>query len=184
MTGFSRVAFAAFACATLLLGCASLQGELGAGTQFELIGRVAVRHGGEASSARVQWRHGLKTDDMLITSPIGQGVARITRAGGMVILETGDNRKFQAQSAESLTQEVLGWRLPLTGLSDWIRARPSLEGAHVASQDEKMRLARLEQDGWQIEYQEYDEDRPVRIRLLRPELEIRLVIETWREFAP
>ena len=110
-----RVAYFACAWVICLAGCATLPPGHDEPLVFEMVGRVAMRHGGEATSARVHWRHGDNHDDLLITSPIGQGIARIVRSGISVTLETGDNRRFSAQSAEALTQEVLGWRIPLSG---------------------------------------------------------------------
>ena len=151
---------------------------------FELSGRVAVRYGEEAASAKVQWRHAAGADDMLITNPIGQGMARITRQDGEVLLETADSRKFRAADAESLTEQVLGWRIPFSGLPDWLRGRAAPGMAEVPKVDGDGRLLELRQSDWLIEYQEYLENRPVRIRLTRPNLEIRLIVDAWQEVAP
>ena len=170
-----------------LAGCSSLPVNLPSGsltTGFELLGRAAIRHGDEAASVSVQWRHQAASDDMLITNAMGQGVARISRADGEVLLETSDGRRFMAANAESLTERVLGWRVPLSGLPDWIRARaaPSPEARTIL--DANGRLVHIEQDAWQIEYQEYVGERPVRMRLRRPNLEIRLIVDSWREAVP
>ena len=174
--------FGSLAC---FAGCSSLpavlpQGNLSSG--FELTGRVAIRYGDEAASAKVQWRHSFGADDMLITGAIGQGIARITRLRGEVTLETADARKFRAENAESLTEQVLGWRVPLSGLPDWLRARV-LPGAQSRAGDDG-RLLELQQDGWLIEYQEYRNERPVRLRLTRPNMEMRLIVDAWQEVEP
>ena len=71
--------------------CAELQLVLPADDfQFELAGRIAVRVRDEASSGNIAWRHGHSGDEVLITTPLGQGVARIVRAGGSVVLTTPD----------------------------------------------------------------------------------------------
>ena len=49
--------------------------------EFELAGRIAVRYRNEAVSGNIAWRHARDGDELLITSPLGQGVARIVRAG-------------------------------------------------------------------------------------------------------
>jgi outer membrane lipoprotein LolB len=175
---------AALACMVLLAGCSSLPGLLpgeSLNEGFELKGRAAIRYGDEAATVTVQWRHQAASDDMLITNAIGQGVARITRADGEVMLETADARRFRAADAESLTANVLGWRLPLSGLPDWLRARaqPGLEAQTTL--DAEGRLMRLLQDAWQIDYQEYRDGRPVRMQLARPNLEIRLFVDSWSE---
>ncbi len=170
-----------------IAGCSSLPGFLPQerlSSGFELIGRVAIRYGDEAASATVQWRHGVGGDDMLITNAIGQGIARITRVGGEVTLETADSQQFRAADAESLTEQVLGWRLPLSGLPDWLRARATPGESAQARAGAGGRLLELHQDAWRIEYQEYRDERPVRIRLTRANLEIRLIVDAWQEVDP
>jgi len=64
-----------------------------------------------------------------------------------VTLTTAEPREYHAADVESLTQQVLGFRLPLGGLADWVRGRPSPD---------------LERRGWRIEYQEYAAELPSR----------------------
>ncbi|MFM9968508.1 MAG: lipoprotein insertase outer membrane protein LolB [Burkholderiales bacterium] len=151
---------------------------------FELKGRVAIRYGDEAATVRVQWRHGVDDDELLVTNALGQGVARITRVAGETLLETADSRRFRAADVESLTEQVLGWRLPLAGLADWLRARATPDSQATIKLDDIGRFLQLEQDAWNIEYQEYSGTRPVRMRLTRPNLEFRLIVDEWHELGP
>ena len=96
-------------------------------------------------------------------------------------LETADARQYQAADAELLTQQVLGWRLPLSGLPDWLRGRAAPGDTAQTSTGADGQLLELRQDAWRIEYQDYREGRPVRIRLTRPDLEMRLIVDSWQE---
>jgi outer membrane lipoprotein LolB len=165
------VAVLAGACAVLPVPAPSAAGG------FELSGRVAVRYGKEGVSGRVFWRHSNDSDDLLITSPLGQGVARVSRSGGEARLVTGEGGEYHAADAESLTEGVLGWRLPLAGLPDWVQARASPGRPAELHHDGAGRLLDLRQDDWRIEYQEYEGERPSRLRLSREDIEIRLVID-------
>ena len=172
----------ALAAAFLAAACAELQLRLPAEElQFELAGRIAVRYGDEASSGNIAWRHGRSDDEVLITNPLGQGVARIVRAGDSVALTTPDGREHRAPDAETLTERVLGFRLPLEGLADWVRARPG-PGPHEARRDSGGRFVELQQSGWKIEYLEWDADgaRPARLKLSYPGIELRLAIGAWK----
>jgi outer membrane lipoprotein LolB len=155
------------------------EGSLGADA-FELSGRVAVRYGNESATGRVQWRHTRDADDLLITNPLGQGVARLTRAGGGYELQTSQG-DYHAPDAESLTERVLGWRLPLEGLPRWLRteARPGSDASISKGSDDRVR--ELTQDGWRIEFEDYSGGHPSRVRLTRPDLELRLVVDSWQE---
>jgi outer membrane lipoprotein LolB len=148
--------------------------------EFEFTARFAARYRDEAASGQLAWRHDAARDEVLISSPFGQGLARVTRRDALVTLVTADERRYAAADAETLTEEVLGFRLPLRGLADWVRARPA-EGAPAQSTyDAAGRLATLEQHGWRIEYQEYEAGRPARLRLRYPGLELRLAISEWK----
>jgi outer membrane lipoprotein LolB len=173
-----RVALA-FAAAAVLGACASLPeagGPLPGG--FELSGRVAVRYGKDASSGRVLWRHSSDTDELLITSPFGQGIARLNRNGDQFRLLTGDQKEYRADNAEDLTEQALGWRLPLGGLADWVQARPS-PGRPAEVRGERNRDLELWQDGWHVTYEEFRDGRPFRLRMSRENLEIRLIVDQW-----
>jgi outer membrane lipoprotein LolB len=170
-----------------MMGCAQLtpmpSSEPAPGG-FELSGRVAVRYGQESATGAVQWRHSEAADDLLITNPLGQGVARITRQGKDFELETTDGRRYRAPDPESLTAQVLGWSLPLRGLPQWVRGRPLAGDPAGIVRDSEQRIAQLRQDDWRIDYEAYAGERPSRMTLSRPDLQIRLLIESWRSGSP
>jgi len=169
----------AIAAAAALGACASLP-EAGRPLPggFELSGRVAVRHGKDAASGRIFWRHSDDSDELLITSALGQGIARISRERDQFRLVTGDNKEYRARDAESLTEQALGWRLPLVGLSDWVQARASPERpAEVVGRAGDG--LEIRQDGWRVAYDEFREGRPFRLRLSREGIEIRLIVDQW-----
>ena len=173
------------AAATLLLAACATPEFLfpAADVQFELAGRIAVRYRDDAGSGGVAWRHGARTDELLLTSPLGQGIARIVRTGDEVVLTTQDGREFRAADAEALTDQVLGFRLPLLGLADWVRGRAASQPAPrptAERRDAAGRLAELEQSGWMIRYLEYADALPSRLTLTYPGLELRLAISEWK----
>ena len=164
----------------LLLGaCAQLRTEVPQDVQFELSGRLAVRYGSEAFSGNLAWRHAGGSDEILITSSLGAGVARLVRDGDGTVLTTAEPREYRGRDPEALTQEVLGFRLPVAGLADWVRGKAST-GEAKAQYGDDGRLRALEQSGWRIEYLEYENDLPSRLRLTYPGIELRLAISQWR----
>lgn len=153
------------------------------GAEFELTGRIAVTYRDDAGSGNIAWRHGARSDEMLLTTPLGQGIARLVRADGEITLMTQDGREFRAADAESLTEQALGFRLPLLGLADWVRGRAAAPPAPAPvreRRDAAGRLAELEQSGWKIRYLEYADALPSRLTLTFPGLELRLAIAEWK----
>lgn len=169
---------------TLLAACASPGLTIpSADAEFELSGRIAVRYRDDAGSGNIAWRHGARSDELLLTTPFGQGIARLVRAGDEFTLTTQDGREYRAGDAESLTEQVLGFRLPLRGLADWVRGRAASAPAPAptrAHADATGRLAQLEQSGWTVEYQEYAGALPSRLRLTYPGLELRVAVSEWK----
>jgi len=166
----------------LLAGCAAPGLTIpSSDVEFELSGRIAVRYRDDAGSGNIAWRHGARGDEMLLTTPFGQGIARLVRAGDEFTLTTQDGREYRASDAESLTEQVLGFRLPLRGLADWVRGRaaPAPQATRERT-DASGRLAELEQSGWTVEYQEYAGPYPSRLRLTYPGLELRVAISEWK----
>ena len=158
------------ACLALLLflgACAQVELQPpGAGIEFDLLGRIGAHYGAEAFTGNVAWRHARSGDEMLISTPLGQGVARIVREGDAVQLTTAEQKQYRAPDAESLTERVLGFRLPLEGLADWVQGRPA---------------PALEERGWKVEYLERDaQGRPLRMRLTYQGIELRMAITQWR----
>ena len=129
--------------APLIGACAQLGTRAPQDVEFELSGRLAARYGNEAFSGNLAWRHARSSDDMLITSSLGAGVARIVRDKDSVVLTTAEMREYRAADAETLTEEVLGFRLPLAGLADWVRGRPSDPRLALIEQGPEGRLRSL-----------------------------------------
>lgn len=167
--------------AIILAGaCAQLETQVPRDVEFDLSGRLAARYGAEAFSGNIAWRHAKSADEMLITSSLGAGVARIVRDGDFIVLTTAEPREHRARDAEALTEEVLGFRLPLSGLADWVRGRPSVGNEANARYDGEGRLRSLEERGWKIEFLEYEGKLPSRMRLAYRDIELRLAISQWK----
>lgn len=159
--------------------------ETVASVNFELAGRVAVRDGKQSFSGGVRWHHTHASDEILLLSPLGQTVAQIQRNPEGVQLTTSEQKIYRAADVESLTGQVLGWRLPLTGLQYWVSGVNSPATSATVDRDDTGRVVAVRQDGWEITYlsffplQQGQAARPRVLALQRGDLEIRLVIDNW-----
>jgi len=180
----------ALALALALGGCASAPAVPPAETRaalsedWTLQGRISIRSAEQSLSGQIHWKHRAETDELLMTSPLGQGVARILRDAAGVTLEVPNQAARRAPDAESLTREVLGYELPVSGLTWWVRARPTPDRAFDVTRDALGRIAQLKQDGWVIDYLQYADDasaRPRKLVVSREGLEIRLVADSWQD---
>jgi outer membrane lipoprotein LolB len=112
-----------------------------------------------------------KTIDL--ATPVGTTVARIEIEPGRATATGPQLQTASGPDADLLVESMLGWRLPVSGLADWIDGRPSPD--RPAST----------QDGWTIRYAEYSPvtQRPRRLLLERasagvgPALSVRLIVD-------
>jgi outer membrane lipoprotein LolB len=180
---------------SLLAGCASLSqvpplssAEAGPEAEaFGFSGRIALRQQDHYVSGGIRWRHQAARDDILLLSPLGQGVMQIVRDTEGAALRTSDDKEYRAADAEQLAWNVTGWRIPVSGLVYWVRGVPRPGSIAHEERDAMGRLQLLTQDDWRIEYQTYadapDTTLPRRMVLTRPEFEIKLVIDSWEPAA-
>ncbi len=190
-----KAAFAALA-AFLLSACAELPAppempvspsrfaSVEAVKAFRLAGRIAVKYDGQGFSGTLSWAHDAGRDEVLLQSPLGQGVARIERDAGGVALTDADGKIYRAATVEALTGEVLGWPLPLRGLEHWVLGRAAPESAARRIAGDDGRLARLIQDGWQVDFERYQMVQgamlPGRLEAVYGnDMAVRLVIDRW-----
>src|SRR5205814_9107602 len=166
--------------ALLACACAPVALKPPSAVEFDITGRIAAHHGNDAFTGNLTWRHAQSGDEMLISTPLGQGVARIVREGEAVQLTTADNKQYSAPDAESLTERTLGFRLPLEGLADWVQGRASAGSPARVDKGPDGKLRALEQPGWKVEYQQYGGARPALMRLTYQGIELRLAISQWK----
>jgi outer membrane lipoprotein LolB len=170
---------AAWLLALLVCACAAPELKPPSVVEFDLAGRIAARHGSDAFTGNLA-RHATTGDDVLLSTPLGQGVARIVREGEAVQLTTSEGKKYSAPDAESLTERTLGFRLPLEGMADWVQGRPSADMPAQVEKGPDGKLRTLEQRGWKVEYQQYEGARPSLMRLTYPGVDLRLAISQWK----
>lgn len=124
-------------------------------------------HRGETRyHANIFWRHDRDGDEILVTTPLGQGVAELTRDANGARLAMADRRRWQASDWQDLAEEVFGSRLPLDDLPAWLIGHRPAAAA-----------------GWRVEYLDYQDGAadalPTLIELRRDDIEVRLKIHDW-----
>ncbi len=185
----------ALAAAVLLsvAGCASVSQrdaapttEIGQPTQawkaVRLTGRLSIKQGKEAQFGNVRWLHDSPHHEIDVISPLGATVANIVQDPQRVTLVTSDRQKYEALDADRLMESVLGWSLPLNGMQYWVLGKPAPpEQEAQAELGPDNRLARLNQQQWQIEYSNYrpvgNMQYPGKIVMRRDDVEIRFVVD-------
>jgi outer membrane lipoprotein LolB len=101
-----------------------------------------------------------------------------------VTLEVAGQGRYEAASPEELLEQQMGWRLPVSHLLWWIRGLPAPDSKSRLTLDGDSRLAKLQQDGWDVEYTRYSEQDgywlPERLKLHGQDLDVTLVVKSWQ----
>lgn len=136
-------------------------------TQFAFVGRLAVRQGETRHHVNVDWRHDARSDAILLTTPLGQGIAELVRDTGGARLTLADKRSYAAADWGALSQQVFGFPLPLGASPRW------LLGELGAT------------EGWRVTVVEREsaaaDALPTVIELDRDDIAVRLKIDEWIE---
>lgn len=151
---------------------------------FAVNGRIGVITEKKGFSGSMRWYHNSEGDEISLFSPLGSQLGQLSASADGVTLTTSDHKTYTAHDAETLTQDNLGWSLPLSGLSDWVLGRPTTtSNAQVVAWDDAGHITRMQQDGWDIEYPSYRESDgfqlPGKVLLKSQKLDIKLIIEEW-----
>ncbi|MWV12807.1 lipoprotein localization protein LolB [Pseudomonas sp. R-28-1W-6] len=151
---------------------------------WQINGKVGIRAPKDSGSGTLFWLQRQDYYDIRLSGPLGRGAARLTGRPGAILLEVANQGRYQAESPEALLEEQLGWRLPVSHLLWWVRGLPAPDSRSRVTLDADSQLARLEQDGWQVEYLSYAEQNgyslPERIKLHGENLDVTLVIKDWQ----
>ena len=137
---------------------------------FTIEGRMALRRAQRSDHLHFTWRHTPNDDDVLFTSPLGAGVAELTRDATSARLMRPKQPPVVAANLPALAQQVVGAPLPLDALTEWLRgARPALSG---------------NVDGWTIEINDttpYRQRRLLRAATItRDDIELKLIVDDWQ----
>lgn len=147
---------------------------------FELSGRLSVRHGESSYVANIDWQHDAAHDEIFLSSPLGQGLAQLSRDSTGARLITGDQRRIEAPDWNGLAAQALGAELPLGLLPRWLVA----DVPPGARRDVLGRPLSFHQDGWTVTYSGYLSEEalalPQLIDARRQDMEIRLKVDNWQ----
>jgi outer membrane lipoprotein LolB len=137
--------------------------------RFAAEGRISLRQGDQRDHLRFHWEHAPESDVVLLMSPLGQGMAELTRDASGVRLVQPNQVTIAADTLPQLAQRVFGTPLPLEVVADWLRgARPALSG---------------EVDGWRVVVSDTSAFRQRRllrvIEVRREDVDFKLIVDDW-----
>ena len=185
-----------FLLALALTGACTTTLPLPSGTRthrsdVRLGGRLSVSYRAagkpESLQGKFLWVQRGEQIDIELLTPLGQTIARIAIAPGRARIEQSGGDVREAASIDQLTEQTLGWTLPVNGLRYWLQGfmRDARGQLTSVAPDQS---GTLRGDGWKLRYVSWQADgstaMPKRIDFTRDtaqsELALRVVIDRWQ----
>lgn len=148
---------------------------------WTMAGRLSVSANGDGGSGRIEWRQRGQDFDIRLSAPVTRKSWRLQWQGGVATIEGLEGGTRTGADAELLLLDATGWRIPIGSLGDWARGARAAGPATVEFTPAGL-PALIAQQGWQVEYREWDAADPARPRRVfarQGEATVRLVVESW-----
>jgi outer membrane lipoprotein LolB len=162
------------------------EAALAASPDWNLAGRVALSNGGRGGSGRIEWRQRGGAFEVGLSAPLTRQGWRLSGDAGTALLEGLQGGPRRGPDPAALLREATGWEIPVEALVSWVRgARAPAGGAAQLEFDAGGQLARLQQDGWTLDYADWQPQPgagpalPMRIDAVRGDARVRLVVDAW-----
>jgi outer membrane lipoprotein LolB len=195
LPGVALLHFALITAVLLLAACrtvvptttesaAQRRAQLRAITHYDFTSRVASVVGTQGFSAAMDWQQRDSDSALQIRAPFGLASLDIDYHDGQLLLRASDGTHVSGAVADEKLREWLGFTPPLASFRYWLLG--CSDPASVADEafDGQQRLTQLKQDGWQVDYQSYQQSArqwlPQRLSIERDGRKLKLVISHWQ----
>jgi len=157
--------------------------------QWHLRGRTAIFVDDEVHNIGLNWQRDEDQFVMVLEAPLGQGVIRVETSNEQnlpIKLSLPDGEVIYGEDTEATLYRILGWSIPVEGLTSWIKGLPLRSVPFSQQLNGDGRLKSLAQNGWHINYLDYfDIDSPAqglprKLYLKHERLALKIVIEHWQ----
>ena len=122
---------------------------------WELRGRLGVKGPDGQMQGALTWRQQGSAFVMNFRGPFGLGAVRVQGDWNTDMVVLDDGEKQYAGRLAPLLREHLGVALPLAELARLVRGLPPSGEVGRLEYDTQARARRIEQGGWDVEYQKY-----------------------------
>ena len=151
---------------------------------WKIKGRVAVKNAKESGTVTLFWNQSLSDYELRFIAPLGQGTYILTGSTTGVVMQAPKDNVIEADSAEQLLREEMGWDVHLSGLKYWVRGLPEPDVNYTnLLLDEKGRLTNMEQSGFHVSVSSYIEQDnvslPEKIKIKSDSIQLKVVIQSW-----
>jgi outer membrane lipoprotein LolB len=154
-------------------------------------GRVALSNGRNAGSGRIEWQQSGSDYGVTLSAPVTRQSWKLSGNAASARIEGIEGGPREGADVVQLLRETTGLDIPVGALAAWAsgaRADVAAFGPAKIGFDADGRLARIEQDGWTVDYLGWQDQQvdggevlavPDRINAQRDPARVRLAIDAW-----
>lgn len=169
-----------------LSGCASLKPSptlSSHSSSFNVSGSIAAKNQHQGWTATFYWmQHNPQDYQIFIYGPLGADTMEITQHAGEVTFREG-KKIIHARQAEELLAKETGIRLPMNHLYHWIKGNPAPGPITAITRSDTHDIIKLQQAGYNLEYSNYRDHYPHKIRLVGHQLMVKIIIQKWHPMS-
>jgi len=137
-----------------------------ASEHWRLEGKIAMQNDGKMETASLDWQQNYQQYQIRIFGPLGLGAVELDGNPQGVTLTDNNGKIYQAASAEMLSQQILGYPLPIEDLVYWLKG---VKTKHY--------------HGWSVHYLSYDQNNmPKLVSASHSSIYLRIFIDKWQFF--
>ena len=123
--------------------------------RWEANGKIGVRSPRENGSANLIWMQAGDNYRIHLSGPLGAGATVISGSSSGVSLQRGSDPAVFAANPAQLTEQVMGWPLPVSEMFYWVRGIPAPGAVAGQQKNSRGQLQSLQQSGWQLTFADY-----------------------------
>jgi len=153
-------------------------------------GRVAMSNGRDGGSGRIEWRQTGADYQVTLSAPVTRQSWQLRGGPAGARIEGLEGGPRESTDVGALLWEATGFEIPVAAMAAWAagaRAGATASAPGDVGFDASGRLARLQQDGWTIDYLEWQPEPsaggtpvlPTRINAQRGDARVRLIVDSW-----
>ncbi|RYD15098.1 MAG: outer membrane lipoprotein LolB [Lysobacteraceae bacterium] len=153
-----------------------------AGVQaWTLRGRLGVSDGRDGGSGTLEWNQRGEVFRFSVHAPVTGKTWILAGTPSHAVLSGLRPAPIEGRDARELLARELDWDVPVAQLVDWVRGRRAPGEARVEFRADGLPAA-ISQDGWRVEFLDYDDSSPPLPRRLHASSgsrTVRLAIRAW-----
>lgn len=151
---------------------------------WSLSGKLAVSDGKDGGTGNLIWVHHGEISRMSFRGTFGKGAWQLNSDHSKARLELADGSVHEAATVSELVEKQVGWKIPVTALSWWIKGLAHPVAWESRELDGEGRLMKLVQLDWEVDFDHYNNTSgpwlPMKMTARRGDYRVKMVVREWK----